>query len=1324
MTLAESITRFLLKLESLLKDPGFKPQEIGLQLATLIYLRWADFQEAESEAIAAFDETEYSPVLPPSLHWRTWHAYEPREISDTLCQRLPRVLAALSNDRHNPLATHLHRLVAPLERFSSWSPETLSVVVRWLANQPFETTTDRRQLLHIFDQMMLRIVRSDRHTFGEYFEPAWIAELVAALGRPVTGDRIYDPCFGLAGFLVAACDHMQTNTDDGFRRSGVPELSVSGMEINANAFVIGLTRLALAGMDEPQLEIGNSLERTANRNPHSEGYDIVFANPPWGARVNVHGLDHYPIKTNDSVVLFIQNALTQLHPEGRAVIVVPQGMLYRGGAVQRLRELLMEQHSVEAVINLPMGSYEPYTAIATGIILLRRKSGTQRVRMVDAERLLSGTRKGEAPTSEQIRDFVKLVQSDRVTDHAWFASVDEISKADWDLTPKRRDQSGLEAALEHLRQHAPMVKLSECCDIFAGRSIRSDDLLKEPRAGITETFDSPNDRLSDNAVSWGHPAVPEIDPVAYIRVSDLQKGVASKGTRWLGPAAMHNLDVRRKLKAGDILLSKSGTIGKVAIVRNGAVGAVPSHGLLVLRQTDESLDPHFLIAYLASAECQAWLLSRARGTTISHLSQKLLSELPVPLPPIQVQQRTAEQHREHGVDALAYLTQLLIGGERDPIITWLDQALQHLQSERAGKLHDLTPLRHAHVFGDSFAALCNELARSVSGHDLAKWVQTLNAVVAPPFLKSEAVPQGTALYALLQQAQYGLSQALNAIEGHLPHANRARELTQLVDDRVRAALTNLLDDVELQVTASTANMEPNSINECTLNVANRSALSLQAVEVTISPWSLLTSIGFMTEGQQQELQISGQTPPSQGGQFDLTVNWTGIRLDGKTCEGSREITFKLVDTDTSFRPDADFGASPYICGDPITPQRGDMFVGRDGVLAQIHRQIADTGNVVLLEGNRRSGKTSILKHLDGPNAIPGWLGVYASLQGAEGRRDGVGVPTDEVFRTLARELAKSVHALGGETPLPNGSTLLPRAKPLTVPRACREGISTEAPFADFQAYLEVLLDFVAERDLGLLLLLDEFDKLQEGIDNGVTSPQVPENIRFLVQTYPRFTAILTGSKRLRRLREEYWSALYGLGTRIGVTALDEAAAEQLITLPVKGQLTYTKESIRRVIHLTAGQPYLLQCLCNRIYEQAVQLKAHSVTLDQVDNASLGLVDDNEHFASLWDYAGGEERPQLRRYLLALCHHEGNSSTPLRLGAIQERLLAEGIEVDDTDVIADLDHLRELELIDFAGDGISAQYRLSIPLMGLWVDRQRDIEATLTSARIESEDHHE
>src|SRR5262249_11477793 len=142
-------------------------------------------------------------------------------------------------------------------------------------------------------------------------------------------------------------------------------------------------------------------------------------------------------------------------------------------------------------------------------------------------------------------------------------------------------------------------------------------------------------------------------------------------------------------------------------------------------------------------------------------------------------------------------------------------------------------------------------------------------------------------------------------------------------------------------------------------------------------------------------------------------------------------------------------------------------------------------------------------------------------------------------------------------------------------QACEIGISEKSAFADFRDYLEILLSVIKPLKLRLVLMLDEFDKVQEGINSGVTSPQVPENIRFLIQTYPEFSAILSGSRRLKRLREKYWSALFGLGINVPVTALDVQSARKIVTEPVRDKLVYSNEAIERVVHLTARQPYLL-----------------------------------------------------------------------------------------------------------------------------------------------------
>jgi type I restriction enzyme M protein len=1291
------------------------PNEIAVTLATLIYLRWADFQEAEQEAIAAFDGTDYKPILPSSLHWRSWHLLAPHDLQELFTKHLPGALQRLNNSRHISLATHLHRITSAVKNIGRLSPQALRSLIHWLAEQPFETPRDRRALLDSFDVVLDK--SRDKHS-GEYRTPAAIAQLLVSLAAPSAGERVYDPCFGSAGLLTAAFDYVRSRATEQFSRSGSPALSISGVEINLEAYIIGLVRLTLAGVVDPQIELGNSLERVPSSTPQRDGFDIVLANPPWGMRADPVGIDHFAVRTTDATGLFIQHALAQLRANGRAVIVVPQGVLFRGGPEQRLRLMLLEQHAVEAVVSLPHGVFLPYTGIQASIFVLRKSGPTKSIRMIDAEPFFEKGR-GNLPASihqDMVEDLARQLREPQPGKHCWDVDPETLAQVDWDFTPKRRDQSGLTGILDALRTEIEVVSLSQCCTISSGRAVPRDQLLDTPpfQAKLPEQemlFPEAKQRA-------GQLSIFDVTVIPYVRIKDIQRGQASGGSSWISPATAASVDARWKLKSGDILLSKSGTIGKAGVVRNGAVGAIPAAGLFVLRPDPDRLDPHFLLAYLESAECRSWLDEKARGATIRHLSAKALEELPVPLPPFQIQQRVAADRRERGGDALAFLAQLLTQGEQDPITAWADKTVNDLplDIDALNDPMDLSPLDRLAV--DAGEIRNRALHESQGESALAPWLIAFSEALSG-LRGIDAVPRGPGLLSVLQETARALSLSIALIKGHLPSETAARDLNQRVAKWIDHACSALLARVELLVGTDTSVLPAGEMVQVELNVWNRGPLPLRNLRVSTRPDWGGGSAAYLAENARTTIVLSGVSPKKPG-RFTLAAVWSVDTLDGKTVDGVREIAFNFVEKTSALEPTKmDIGGSPYVCGDPVRPDRNDVFFGREELLEQIRRQIVFSGNVVLLEGNRRSGKSSVLWHLEGVDSVPGWLGVYCSLQGAEGSREGVGVPTTEVFREMAKSIAKGLQALGETTPLPDGTALLPGRK-LGIAGACRAGIDEASPFADFRDYLDVALDMLAGRQLGLLLMLDEFDKLQEGIDSGVTTPQVPENIRFLVQTYPRFCAILTGSRRLKRLREEHWSALYGLGTRFGVTSLPVEHARRLVTEPVKGRLIYSPEAVERSIFLTSGQPYLLQCLCNRVFDMAAQLKMRSVTLDLVHQAGDALVQDNEHFASLWDYAGSDRR----RFLLALCHKESGSPDALRLGVIQERLLVHGIEINDETLIADLEYLRELELVELVGEPGGGHYALAIPLMGTWIEKQQDFAAIKRKAKLETEDQHE
>jgi type I restriction enzyme M protein len=1289
-----------------------------------VLLRWADYQEAEEEAMAEFEDRQWHSVLPPRLRWRIWFRLPAPELGRILFDELPAYLTGLRSRSETALAAYLSALGEPLRHLATTDIGVVCDVVHWVGDQPLETNSDRRLFLEFFDSLLAETVDKGE---GQFVTPKSITQLAVAIADPGPGDRVYDPCFGFGGFLTAAWDLAERNSRGLHgRRTGEP-LSLFGMEINPSAYLVGLTRVILSGASHPRLERGNSLEREAAAGQNGQGFDIVLANPPMGARLADETLrfQHFPIRTRDATSLFIQHILQQLKPQGRAVISVPEGFLFRTGAEQELRRYLVERGHLQTVVALPEGAFAPHTMVRGSLLVLRKEVGRDRVRMVDARSFFRRAETGRALElhPEQIDRLAAIVNDpsdlgDRPVFSSggenlgqlapaflqqiepfpvWTVSKTELADVDWDLTPRRREKGGLDELLsvlqQLLRESGKIVRLDECAEIIAGRSIASKDLVNEPQGE--------------------HPA-------AYIRIRDIRKGVASEGSNWVGAAALAAIEPKWRLLPGDVLLSKSGTIGKAGIVRNGAVDALAANGLYVVRVDQERLDPHFLLAYLASSACQNWLTSQSRGIVIQHLNRPILNQLLVPLVPISLQHRAAMQFREHGTDVLNFLTEALGAADQDPIASWVAEALRRLPA-KVDAISDPLLFSPIEMLADSVRPVRNRAAHAEVRSPLVPWVLSF-AESLRSFHSLSQVPKGPSLLNLIQEGGRALRSAQGLIQGFLPVETQARALNELLLRWFDRAATALLEDVNIVLTPNTSALKMGEPSELVVSIENRGALPLRNLAISTSPEWGQETFGFIEENQTLKLNLRGESPKVHG-VFSLRASWTAQTLDGRTVSGERQLPFTVVtEGEHAYAPAraADFedlGGSPYVTGSPVYPDRDDVFFGRGLLIEQISRQITASGNVALLEGNRRAGKTSVLRHLEGTTAIPGWLGVYCSLQGVEGTAAGVGVPTAEIFRGMAASIGNALVKLNIDAPLPNGTAITAGKAPLGVGRACREGISETAPFTDFRDYLDIVLEMLKERGLGIVLMLDEFDKLQEGIDHGITSPQVPENIRFLVQSYPRFSAILTGSRRLKRLREEYWSALYGLGTRFGVTALDPDEARRLVVEPVKGQLAFSPEAVDRAITVTACQPYLLQCLCNRIFDFAAQTKARSITLDTVEQASTALVKDNEHFASLWDYAASHRR----RLILMLCSQRSGATEQVSFGELQELLTQRGIELTNEELDADLAFLRELELIDLVAKIGDVHYQLAIPLMGAWIETQQDFDVILSKAQTQSEE---
>ena len=696
------------------------------------------------------------------------------------------------------------------------------------------------------------------------------------------------------------------------------------------------------------------------------------------------------------------------------------------------------------------------------------------------------------------------------------------------------------------------------------------------------------------------------------------------------------------------------------------------------------------------------------------IQDAVLSEIPGPA---HITSTTSQQQRHFAAhDAMATLARVLSSAAKDPIAVWLEQpSVVAMASKKEDEISDAWGTLH------DCSKLLSELSSSVDDFEPPDEMDPL--IFLGVYAASDTilelqigrlVPEGIGRLLVLERVRGQLEIALRELlhaEG--PYVGRLTQFIELMFSLAGREINEIRSSVQVDMALEPTEVAVGAESEVQLRLTNSSFVPLVALTVGTRPPVGEKIIPYLATGESHNVPLIVH-PQNTNDLLDIVVSWHAFPLTWNVVKGE-----KLVSLRVSSSPEVicsgDLGASPYIVGNPV--DRHEMFFGRADVMERIQRQLGASAhaNVTLLVGNRRTGKTSILKQLGKAEVLPGWIPVYCSFQDAEGDDRSGGVTTRNVFRLLARTTGWALYDAGVETWFPG----LPDRDPerpfkLAFRNALNQAFAGEHSFETFELYIEAALRAASPKRV--LLMLDEFDKLQEGIDAGITSPQVPENIRHLLQHQTGLSAIITGARRLTRLRAEYWSSFYGIGYPIDVSALPMEDARRLVTVPVEGRLSYLPQARDRIVELCARHPFLIQSLCNRVFDHAAAGSGRTITLEIVERAATEMVKDNEHFRTLWDYAGSTRR----RLLLTLCDQLADGPDPVNLDLLAMKLGERKVPYRQvSDLADDLAELRELELLDLGKGYRGRSYRLAVPLMAKWLRKHVDFDDLVVRGRREA-----
>ena len=284
---------------------------------------------------------------------------------------------------------------------------------------------------------------------GEFYTPREVVRLIVDILQPEEGMRICDPTFGSAGMLIFAADYVQEHGGD--RRN----LTLHGQERNLSTFAIGKLNMLLHGLSAPRLETGDVITEPGLMDAEGRlvSYDRVIANPPfsmknWGhdfaPNDSHHRFDRYgaiPPRTRGDLA-FLLHMLGVTNATGMVGVVMPHGVLFRGGAEGKIRRGIVEDDLFEAVIGLAPNLFFGASIPVAICVLNKAKPAERRGKVLFVDAAQEGYyRPGKAQNfldQEHIDRIVSTYQAfEDVERFAHVADLEEIAGNDFNLNISR-----------------------------------------------------------------------------------------------------------------------------------------------------------------------------------------------------------------------------------------------------------------------------------------------------------------------------------------------------------------------------------------------------------------------------------------------------------------------------------------------------------------------------------------------------------------------------------------------------------------------------------------------------------------------------------------------------------------------------------------------------------------------------------------------------------------------------------------------------------------------------------------------------------------------
>lgn len=332
----------------------------------------------------------------------------------------------------------------------------------------------------IYESILEKNGQDKKSGAGQYFTPRSLISAMVDVTMPKIGETVADPACGTGGFLLAAFDYMKKQSLNAEKLDFLKNEALSGNDITPLVVTLASMNLYLHGVgtDRSPISCSDSLEKTPENL-----VDVVLANPPFGTRpagatdISAMRTDLY-VSTSNNQLNFLQHIMLMLKNGGRAAVVLPDNVLFEGGAGETIRRKLLTEYNLHTILRLPTGIF--YAQGVKANVLFFEKSGkTKDVWYFDYRTGIKHTLATNPMMRHHLDDFVECYKPGKIAERVETYNAETEPNGRWRKYSAAellgRDKTSLDITWIKLTDDTEDLSLAE---LMANIKTQSDNISK------------------------------------------------------------------------------------------------------------------------------------------------------------------------------------------------------------------------------------------------------------------------------------------------------------------------------------------------------------------------------------------------------------------------------------------------------------------------------------------------------------------------------------------------------------------------------------------------------------------------------------------------------------------------------------------------------------------------------------------------------------------------------------------------------------------------------------------------------------------------------